>query len=150
MTDTVVLELGTGRSKGEIVERAFAVIGIASENLDSDMLVKGLSTLNVMMMEAPWNALGFNLPTYGEGDLADFSELLDAYIPAVVHGLAMLLAAEFGKTLSTEAAARVRTTRRNLDALLAASPALKMRAGVPLGVGRRDFASRVPLYSSNS
>lgn len=150
MTDIVTLDLGSGRPKRDIVEQAYRQCGLIASDPDPDLLAEGLRELNIMMMEAPWSGLGFNLPTYGDGDLADFSGLLDAYVPATIYELAMRIAPNMGKALSPETAARVKTTRRNLDALLATVPALKARGGIHQGAGRaRRSWIRTGLWTSN-
>ncbi len=150
MTD-VSLDLGIGRPKADIIEQAYRLCGINRDDLGSDEIGDGLRDLNIMMMDAPWNALGYDQPAFGDGDPADLSGLLDAYVPAVVHELAMRLAPNMGKTLSTEAAARVKTTRRSLDALIATVPALKARGGIHQGAGmaRRGWL-RTGIWTSNA
>jgi P22 tail accessory factor len=147
----VTLDLGLGRPKRDIIEQAYRLCGIAVDDLDPDLLSDGLRDLNIMMMEGPWDTLGYEQPLIGDGDLADASGLLNAYTPATIHELAMRLAPNMGKALSPEALARVRTTRRTLDALIAVIPQMKMRGGIHLGAGRQRHGYwRGGQWSSNA
>ncbi|MES2904012.1 MAG: packaged DNA stabilization gp4 family protein [Pseudomonadota bacterium] len=148
MTDVTTLTVDIGRQKRDLVELAYQICGINIDALSPEDLSDGLRDLNFMMMETPWSELGFTLPTYGDGDLAEASGLLDKYVPAVIHELAMRRAPAKGKSLSVEAAARVRTTRATLETIIAVVPTFKMRGGVSLGSGRRCYGVH-PLYSSN-
>jgi hypothetical protein len=137
---TIVLPVGTGRPKADIISRAFAMLGLGDDEFERspEEMGMGLRTLNVMMMEEPWNQLGYDQPTYGDGDLADQSGIADKHMSAVVGELAVRLASAIGKELPP---GTMRTVARGLMALradLASSPQLKVRGGVHRGQGVRN------------
>jgi hypothetical protein len=139
MPDIISLPVDGTKTKEQIVRQAYGLLAIRFDSLDADLMADGLAALNLLMLDAPWNQLGYNQPTFNEGNLAEFSGLIDAYVPAVLHELARSLASTMGKALPAETKARLTKARRSLDALLATVPELKIRNGVHLGAGWRPY-----------
>lgn len=146
---TVVVEIPvSGRTKRAIIEMAYEDCGLAGyvfERTD-DEFASGLRKLNTLMGEWPWNTLKFNLPTYGQGELAEFSGLDDKYIHAVSQYLAMRLAANMGKSMPIE---YMRTCNRSLMLLqseAAVVPKIGFTQGTPKGQGHRQYYRREPFF----
>ncbi|CAB4140433.1 hypothetical protein UFOVP407_55 [uncultured Caudovirales phage] len=148
---TVVLPVGTGRPKADIITRAFAMCALGDDDFERtpEEMGMGLRILNVMMMEAPWNLLGYDQPRYGDGDLADQSSLADKHIPAVVGELATRIAAAIGKSLKPEAMRAVSRSLMALRADLATVKQLKARSGIHRGAGVREGWVRGSSWTVN-
>lgn len=91
-------------SKKQIVEKAFAKIGLATYNFDlmPEQLQAALEDLDAMV--AGWNAngvrIGYPLPSSAGGSsLAEDTGVPDFAIVALWSNLALLLAPEYGKTV---------------------------------------------------
>lgn len=143
----VTLSVGTGRPKFDIIDLAYEECGLAAAEFERtpEEMKAGLRRLNAMMMEAPFSALGYALPAYGDGDLNERSGLLDKYIPAVVGFLALKLAPGLGKSLSAEQRAALSKSMATLRAEIATVPELAMRPGVYLGEGNNTLS---PAWST--
>lgn len=134
---TVTLDIGTGRPKRDIVEMAHQYCGLAIATVSADELTNALRTLNYMMMEPPFNRIGYAVPAYGDGDLAHLSGIEDTYVPAVVLSLAARIAPGMGKTLSVEAKAAMAQAMGVLRAATVQVPAFTPADGLPMGAGAR-------------
>lgn len=135
----VELPLSTGRPKRDIIEMAHQYCGIDIDTLSVDEMTRGLRTLNFMMLEPPFNRIEFDIPPYGDGDLADQSGIADTYTPAVVLALAARIAPSMGKTLSAETRASLAQAMGVLRAGTVEVPELAAQSGLPLGLGARQY-----------
>jgi hypothetical protein len=144
MTITVTVEPG-GVLKREIVEQAFDDLGIS--DYEPDEAVKALKRLNAMALEAPWNALAYEQPTYSEGLLTDESGVPRDYLAAFATELASRIAPIFGKTLSAEQKRNAVVSRNNFSAAVATIPTASFAPGTPAGAGSRSRLTYLPTDS---
>lgn len=130
-------------TKRQIVEDAFAEIGLAAYTFDlqPEQLQAGLRRLDSLM--ATWNAqgirIGYPLPSSpGASDLDALTDVTDMAIEAIVGNLAVRIAPMFGKTVSPDTKA---TARRAYVALLNYAAQVPERAldhtAIPAGEGNK-------------
>lgn len=136
---TIVISTPVGRPKRDIIELAFDDCGLAGYEFDRSPEEQGvaLRKLNALMMEWPWNQLGYNQPSYGAGQVEGPSGIPDFAINAVAQYLALRIAPGIGNTLSPEARASMVQSRATLFAQLATVPSMAMPGNTPRGTGQR-------------
>lgn len=131
---SIVLSIPSGRPKRDIIELAFDDCGLAGYEFDRtpEEQMMALRKLNAMMMEHPWNQLGYRQPTYGVGQPEEPSGLPDDTINAVSQFLALRIAPGIGTTLSPEQ----RATNARSFALLQAQHAVVPDTETPVAFPR--------------
>lgn len=128
-----------GKPKRTIVLSAYSDAGLSDAEfaIEPEELNKGLRTLNGQMLEWPWNLMGYQQPTYGDGSLDDPSGLDDAALNAVVLELSYRLAASLGKLLSPDVKARHAASVSQTRAAYATIPVIALPCSTPRGAGNR-------------
>lgn len=141
---TVTLSLPAGRPKRDIIELAFDDCGLAGYEFDrtADEQTMALRKLNALMLEWPWNTLGYSQPSYGVGQVEEPSGLPDDAINAVAQYLALRIVPGMGASLSPEQRATNARSLATLQAQYAVIPDSTLPGNVPLGSGRRGYRSR--------
>lgn len=94
----------TGKPKMYILDLAFDDVGLSSGEFErtADEYAQALRKLNALMMESPFNKLGYAQPVDGDGQPEELSNLPDDTIHAVAMRLALRLAPTFGKVFGLE------------------------------------------------
>jgi hypothetical protein len=134
----ITLDLSTdGPPKRQLIELAFGDIGSAGYEFGrtAEEVADGLLRLNALMLEWPWNALGYQQPTYGLGNPDDSSGINPEAMNAVSSALALRLAPAMGATLSPEAQANLSRAAAKAYALTATIPTMPMAHDTPRGLG---------------
>ena len=130
-----------GYTKRQIVEKAFAKLGLASYIYDvqSDAYQDAMEDLDAMLAE--WNGrgirLGYPIPSTPEGgDLDAEASIPDRAWLAAYTNLALLIAPDFGKepTRSLKNAAK-----KSLETLQLQRPPTMQYRKVPLGAGNKPW-----------
>lgn len=94
MTIGVTISLA-GPTRGRVVELAFGALGIG--DVEPEEIVNALKVLDAMMREWPWNGLGYEPSSYGEGLPTDPTGIADDALSGVYHELAKRVAPTLGK-----------------------------------------------------
>ena len=126
-----------GPKKRQIIESAFGRIGIAGYEfgLTPEDVGVALTLLNGLMTEWPFSTIStWEAPEYGNGSADESSGIPREDVPAIVARLAQLLAAEFGKELSTGAVAEMARQIARFTSRKATVPSMPRR-GDPIGAG---------------
>lgn len=130
-----------GLKKRTIIERAFGRLGIAGYEFGRtpEEINTGLELLNGLMAEWPFDRItSYEQPAYGTGSADEASGILMKDAPAVIAKLALLLAPEFGVTLSPEARQTMATSIRSLQSRYATVPSMPRR-NEPRGAGATSY-----------
>jgi hypothetical protein len=132
-----------GWSKLDLVNKAFAQIGLASYvfDLQPEQLQDALSTMDAMMGE--WNAKGIRLG-YAMSSTPIVVGTVDSGLPdsaflAVFTNLAVILASGVGRQVSPELN---KTAKRSFDTLLAlasVSKPVRLPGNMPAGAGHKGW-----------
>ena len=142
---TVLITIPTGRPKRDIIELAFDDCGLAGYEFDRtpEEQTMALRKLNGLMLDWPWNLLGYNQPDYGVGLAEGASGLPDEVISGTAQYLAFRIAPGLGLTLSPELKATAARALANIEAYCATVPGIQIPRGVPMGAGNygRRFSS---------
>ena len=134
-----VLPIPSGPTIREIIDLAFNAMGSSdamfgrTENEYSEALM----SLNAMMAEWPFDALGFVVEGIESGRIGEESGIARKHLVAVAYALAERMAPTFGKTLAPEAR---RTKNRAFSTLCAAATAIpeaRYADGTARGMGSR-------------
>ena len=141
-----------GYTKRQLVEGAFAEIGMDPEEFDlpASLLQHGLRALDRMM--ATWNTKGIRLayflPSTPEAsDLDTESGIPDSAWEAVVANLALRIAPSRGKTPSRETKVAAKTA---LNALMIHSsfPPVSQPRSVPVGAGNKPWQNGIGIFTT--
>jgi hypothetical protein len=126
-----------GKPKQVILDMAFEDCGLAGYDFDRTPgeISAGLRRLNALMLEWPWNLLGYVQPPYGEGAPEELSNIPDFALNTVAQYLALRIAPQMGASLSPEQRAAMSRSLMTLQGELATIPDVQMPAGTPLGAG---------------
>lgn len=135
---SIVLSLPTGRPKRDIIEVAFDDCGLAGYEFDRtpEEQTMALRKLNALMLEWPWNRLGYVQPTYGVGQAEEPSGLDDKHVNTVAQYLALRIAPGIGVTLAPEQRATLARSFATLQAEVATVPDVEIPIGFPRGKWR--------------
>jgi len=136
---TVLITIPTGRPKRDIIEMAFDDCGLAGYEFDRtpEEQTMALRKLNALMLEWPWNLLGYNQPDYGVGLAEGPSGLPDEAISGTAQYLAMRIAPGIGNTISPELKATMARALANIEALTATIKTIDPAPGTAVGAGNR-------------
>lgn len=137
-----------GVKKRLLIERAFGRLGIAGYEFGRtpEEISTGLELLNGLMAEWPFNEIAsYEQPDYGTGSADEASGVTIKDVPAVVAKLALLLAPEFGVTLSPEARQSMASSIRSIQSRYASIPAMPRR-NEPRGAGATRYGSGVDTF----
>lgn len=136
---SVTLTIPTGRPKREILELAFDDCGLAGYEFDRtpEEQSMALRKLNALMLEHPWNKLGYTQPAYGVGLAEEPSGLPDTAINAVAQYLALRIAPGIGNTLSAEQKATMSRSLSLLQSEVATLPKMDLAGSTVRGTGNR-------------
>jgi hypothetical protein len=136
---TVLITIPTGRPKRDIIELAFDDCGMAGYEFDRtpEEQTMALRKLNALMLEWPWNLLGYNQPDYGVGLAEGPSGLPDEAISGTAQYLAMRIAPGIGNTISPELKATMARALANIEALTATVQTIEPAPGTAVGTGNR-------------
>jgi hypothetical protein len=128
-----------GWRKGELIEQAFAEIGLAPDvfNVGPDEQERALRSLDSMM--ALWDSkgfrLGYNLPaSAGDSRVDDASGLPDTVHEAVTLNLALRIAPGFGKMVSPDTRTLAKAAYDAMMIQFAFPPPVSART-LPVGAG---------------
>ena len=140
---TITISVPVGRPKRDIIELAFDDCGLAGYEFDRtpEEQSMALRKLNALMLEWPWNKLGYAQPAYGAGQVEGASGLPDAAINAVAQYLALRIAPGIGNTLSAESRASMAHSRAVLFGEIATIPDMSLPGNTARGQGNRYRAS---------
>lgn len=146
---TVVLNIPQGRPKRDIIELAFDDCGLAGYEFDRtpEEQSMALRKLNALMLEHPWNMLGYDQPTYGVGVVEQPSGLPDDAVNTVAQYLALRIVPGVGAALSSEAKATMARSLMNLQSQYAKLPDMDLVGSTVRGTGNRSGFYRWP-YSA--
>jgi hypothetical protein len=125
-----------GPSKGSIMDLMFLNMGI--NDPDPDERIAALKFLDAMMLEHPWNRLGYEQPTYGAGLTTDGSGIASDSLAAVASNLAVRFAPAKGKTLSAEQRKSAADSFQYISAQHATIPTAARIPATPRGSGSRS------------
>ena len=136
---TVILPTRAGRPKRDIIELAFDDCGLAGYEFDRTPEEQGvaLRKLNAMMMEWPWNGLGYRQPAYGQGEADEASGLPDSAVNAAAQYLALRIAPGMGATISPEQRATNARSLLLIQSEHAATPPSIVAGAMLTGAGQR-------------
>lgn len=135
MAVTINIDPG-GPTKGAIIDLMFFNMGI--NDVDPDERVTALKFLDAMMLEHPWNRLGYEQPLYGQGLTTDGSGIEPDALAAVASNLAIRYAPAKGKTLSPEQRKSAAESFQYISAQYATVPTAARYAATPRGSGARS------------
>jgi hypothetical protein len=132
---SIVVSLPAGRPKRDIIEIAFDDCGLAGYEFDRtpEEQTIALRKLNALMLEWPWNKLGYVQPVYGVGQAEEPSGLDDKYVHAVAQYLALRIAPGIGASLQPEQRASMARSLATLQAEVATVPEVEVPVGYPRG-----------------
>lgn len=132
-------------TKGELVSAALEEIGIAEYEFDisPEMRESGIARLDMMI--ASWGSRGIKL-SYPIAKVEDAESTEDTNIPdwaweAVVTNLAVRLAPQYGKTLSSDTRTIARSSYLDMVRRFAQPPQMQMPSG-PVGAGYKTVDRR--------
>lgn len=139
---TVTISIPSGRPKRDIIELAFDDCGLAGYEFDRtpEEQTVALRKLNALMLEHPWNKLGYTQPAYGVGLAEEPSGLPDDTINAVAQYLALRIAPGIGNSLSDETKRSMARSLMTLQSEYAVVPVMEVPGNTNLGSG--DSRSR--------
>lgn len=139
---SITVPLPTGPLKRRIIEMAFGKCTLAGYEFGRtpEEINDALSELNAMMLEWPFDTLGFVQPAYGVGSADELSGIPDDTLAAVGMQLALRLAPNMGKTLPPEAQVMIQKSMALLHARAATVPVMPMGAHTPRGAGHKNSA----------
>ena len=121
-------------TKREVIQQAYAELGIASYEFDisPEEMQAGLRLLGLQMAE--WNIHGIRISYQAGDDIADQAGVPDWAVNALYLALAIRLAPSFGKTPSAETKAAKAAAYRTLMAKMVIPQAV-----VPVGYGGAGY-----------
>jgi P22 tail accessory factor len=151
-TGNVYVNNPTGRPKRDLVKRAYALCGVADYEfgLSPEEVGAGVDELEAMMMQWPWNALGYASSEYGDGLPEEACGLESWAFPAVSSYLAVSLAPQIGKTLSREFMVQAARSMRSIEARVSTIPTMPYQSGTQRGAGARWQRSQGPFFPDAS
>lgn len=136
MTISLPLDPG-GKPKRDIIEMAFEDCGTAGFEFERtpEEVGSALRKLNAMMLEWPWDQLGYAQPDYGSGLPEDESGIPGYSLSAVASYLALRIAPTMGKTLSNEQRTALARSLGMIQSKVAAIPQTPFAPNTPRGMG---------------
>ena len=137
---TTILPIPAGPTNREIIDRAYRAMGVSTRMFgltDSDY-ADGVETLSSMMLESPFDLLGYVQFSGGEGNRVEEESGIDRkYLEPVALMLAERIAPTIGKTLPPHTLAAKRRAYSLLCAAVVTIPDSKYQDGTPRGSGHR-------------
>lgn len=126
-----------GKPKQVILEMAFEDCGLAGYDFDRTPgeISAALRRLNALMLEWPWNLLGFVQPPYGEGAPEELSNIPDFALNTVAQYLALRIAPQMAATLAPEQRAAMSRSLMTMQGELATIPTVSLPRGTVSGAG---------------
>lgn len=140
MTITITLD-PSGPTKRQIIELGFGKITMPGYEFSktADEIAEAMTVLSALMLEWPYNVLGFVQPTYGTGSADEASGISFEALNGVAAALALRLAAHFGRALPPAMAADLALSAGKLNALTATIPSMPKDKHTVRGAGVRGF-----------
>lgn len=128
-----------GPTKRAIIDLAFDDCGSSNHIFERtpEEYGQALRKLNAMMLEWPYDQLGYIQPDYADGDTQDGTGIDRKHTQAVATGLALRIAPGIGKTLSPEYRAAATRAHAILCATVHVPQNAAFPSGTPRGSGRR-------------
>ena len=140
-----------GWTKRNLVKKAYSSIGLSSVDFDlpAEQLLDGLLSLEAMM--ASWDSAGLRLgyPIVAEpveGDLDQQAGVPDYAYRAIYMKLAIELAANIGREVSSRFAAMAKEAYDRLVAVQAAPIPMRYPSTMPSGAGNKPWAGTLRPY----
>jgi hypothetical protein len=137
---TTVLPIPAGPTNREIIDRAYRAMGVSTRMFgltDSDY-ADGVETLSSMMLESPFDLLGYVQFQGGEGNRVEEESGIDRkYLEPVALMLAERLAPVIGKTLAPHTLKAKNRAYSLLCAAVVTIPDAKYQDGTPRCAGHR-------------
>ena len=139
---------GTGVTKGSIVETAFEYCALAGYEFERtpEELASGCRHLAMLMMEAPFSKIPYNVVDYGSGLPDEGSSIPNGDVPGVGFALALRIATIMGKTLPPSFFIMANPSIYALKARYSIIPQQGYRPGTIRGAGSRHRQS--PFFPS--
>jgi hypothetical protein len=137
---TTILPIPAGPTNREIIDRAYRSMGVSDAMFGRtpEEYAVGVEILSSMMLESPFDLLGYVQFSGGEGNRVEEESGIDRkYLEAVGLMLAERLAPAIGKTLAPHTLAAKRRAYSLLCAAVVTIPDAVYQDGTPRGVGHR-------------
>jgi hypothetical protein len=137
---TTVLPIPSGPTNREIIDRAYKAMGAGARGfgLPAEDYADAVDVLSSMMLESPFDLLGYVQQDGGEGNrVEDESGIARKYLEPVALMLAERIAPTIGKTLAPHTLAAKRRAYSLLCAAVVTIPDAKYQDGTPRGLGHR-------------
>lgn len=148
---TITIDTGGGGPlKREIVEMAFGNLAMAGYEFGRtpEEVADALSRLNGLMLEWPYDQLGYQQSLYGVGSGEEASGIDRKWIRAVAGALTLDLAGMMGAQLGKDAAASINTAILRLQSGVATVPLMPYSSGTVAGAGNRSGRTFLRSYSA--
>ena len=137
---TTILPIPAGPTNREIIDRAYRSMGVSDAMFGRtpEEYGVGVEILASMMLESPFDRLGYVQEDGGEGNRVENESGIDRkYLEPVALMLAERLAPAIGKQLAPHTLAAKRRAYSLLCAAVVAIPDAKYQDGTPRGAGHR-------------
>lgn len=137
---TTTLPIPSGPTNREIIDRAYRSMGVSDAMFGRtpEEYAVGVEILSSMMLESPFDLLGYVQLDGGEGNRVEEESGIDRkYLEPVALMLAERLAPAIGKQLAPHVLAAKRRAYSLLCAAVVTIPDAKYQDGTPRGSGHR-------------
>jgi len=137
---TTVLPIPAGPTNREIIDRAYRSMGVSDAMFGrtAEEYAVGVEILSSMMLESPFDRLGYVQFQGGEGNRVEEESGIDRkYLEPVALMLAERLAPVIGKTMAPHAMKAKNRAYSLLCAAVMTIPDAKYQDGTPVGSGHR-------------
>lgn len=137
---TTVLPIPSGPTNREIINRAYQAMGASARGfgLPAEEYADAVEVLSSMMLESPFDKLGYVQQDGGEGNrVEEESGINRKYLEPVALMLAERIAPTIGKQLAPHTLAAKRRAYSLLCAAVIEIPDAKYQDGTPKGSGHR-------------
>jgi hypothetical protein len=139
---------GTGVTKGSIVETAYEYCALAGYEFERtpEELASGIRHLAMMMMEAPYSNIPYNVVDYGFGQPEEGSNIPNEDVAGVGFALALRIATIMGKALPPSFFVMANPSIYALKARYTTIPQQDYRAGTIRGQGAPHWRHYAPFF----
>jgi len=137
---TTILPIPSGPTNREIIDRAYRSMGVSDAMFGrtAEEYAVGVEILASMMLESPFDLLGYDQQDAGEGNRVEEESGIDRkYLEPVALMLAERLAPAIGKTLAPHTIKAKNRAYSLLCAAVVTIPAAQYQDGTPRGAGAR-------------
>jgi hypothetical protein len=137
---TTTIPIPSGPTNREIIDRAYRSLGLKDSMFarTEEEYATGVEILSSMMLESPFDKLGYVQQDGGEGNRVEAESGIDRkWLEAVGLMLAERLAPTIGKTLSPHTMKARNRAYSQLCSAVVTIPAAKYADGTPRGAGAR-------------